>query len=87
MSKEGRYERVYEQIHQLVEKVPNPLSRMATINAILHHKMDHFFWTGFYLLQDNQLLVGPYQGPLACLSLKIRDCGSCFQQGQSNGNT
>ena len=50
---------------------------MATINAVLHHKMETFFWTGFYLLQDGKLQVGPYQGALACINL-AKDTGVCW---------
>ncbi len=50
---------------------------MATILAILHHKMDYFFWTGFYLLHDDKLQVGPYQGSLACINL-AKDTGVCW---------
>jgi len=50
---------------------------MATIIAVLHHKMEYFFWTGFYLLQDGKLQVGPYQGSLACINL-ARDTGVCW---------
>lgn len=50
---------------------------MSTIVAVLHHKMDYFFWTGFYLLQDGKLQVGPYQGSLACIDLK-KDTGVCW---------
>lgn len=42
---------------------------MATINAVLYHKMDTFFWCGFYLFQEDKLQVGPYQGALACINL------------------
>jgi len=42
---------------------------MATINAVLYHKMDYFFWCGFYLIQEDKLQVGPYQGALACIDL------------------
>ncbi len=65
----GRYGRMYSQIESYMKKCENPISRMATISAVLHHKMDYFFWTGFYLLHDNRLLVGPYQGPVACQEL------------------
>jgi GAF domain-containing protein len=51
---------------------------MATINAVLHHKMDGFFWVGFYLLQDDRLIVGPYQGPVACLELP-KNKGVCWE--------
>lgn len=50
---------------------------MATVVAVLHHKMEHFFWTGFYLLHDGKLQVGPYQGSLACIDLK-KDTGVCW---------
>ena len=76
--KSGRYERMHKQIKDLVDKSSNnSLSNMATICAVLHHKMDYFFWTGFYLLQDGKLQVTTYQGPLACIDLK-KDQGVCW---------
>ncbi len=62
--KAGRYHRIYLQLTDLLTKTSDPLARMATINALLYHKMDGFFWTGFYLLHDGDLIVGPYQGPV-----------------------
>jgi len=50
---------------------------MATIVAVLHHKMSDFFWTGFYLLDKGELIVGPYQGSLACIKLK-KNTGVCW---------
>jgi GAF domain-containing protein len=50
---------------------------MATIAAVLHHKMEGYFWTGFYLLKDGELLVGPYQGPAACQVLE-KNRGVCW---------
>ncbi len=76
-SKAGRYERVIEQVSKLVTATSNPISRMATISALLHHKMKNFFWTGFYLLDGHQLVIGPYQGPVACLNLK-KNSGVCW---------
>lgn len=55
----------------------NPIAAMATIAAVLHNKFDHFFWTGFYLLQDEELIVGPYQGSVACIKLK-KNTGVCW---------
>jgi L-methionine (R)-S-oxide reductase len=75
--KAGRYARVYTQIEDLLDKSNNPISAMATIVAVLHHKMENFFWTGFYLLQDGKLQVGPYQGSLACIDLKV-NIGVCW---------
>ncbi len=50
---------------------------MATINAVLYHKMDYFFWCGFYLMQEDKLQVGPYQGALACINL-AKNTGVCW---------
>ena len=75
--KKGRYERIYQQLEALLLKTANPVSRMASITALLHHKMDGFFWTGFYLLTSEKLCVGPYQGPLACQELE-KDKGVCW---------
>lgn len=75
--KEGRYQRLYEQIEGLLKKSPSQLARMATVNAVLHHKMEYFFWTGFYLLNKGELTVGPYQGPPACQVLE-KDKGVCW---------
>nr|MBP8791364.1 GAF domain-containing protein [Breznakibacter sp.] len=60
-----KYDRLCDQLLSLTADKPNAISRMATIAAVLHHKMQGFFWTGFYLLDEGELMVGPYQGPLA----------------------
>ncbi|MFA6805783.1 MAG: GAF domain-containing protein [Bacteroidales bacterium] len=75
--KERKYERIISQLNEQLTKTNNPLSRMSTIIAILHNKMDDFFWTGYYHLIDGQLLVGAYQGSLACQILQ-KDKGVCW---------
>ncbi|MGC8917258.1 MAG: GAF domain-containing protein [Thermoanaerobaculum sp.] len=74
--KRQRYQRIKAQLLELFGKTSDPIARMATVAALLHHKMPGFSWTGFYLLRPPQqpgaepdLVVGPYQGPLACLWL------------------
>ncbi len=74
---EKRYKRIYDQLQELVPKTENKVTRMATVAAILHHKMANFFWTGFYILVDGELIVGPYQGPLACQVLE-KQKGVCW---------
>jgi len=68
----GRYDRIYEQLKELIEgKSPTLTAAMATTCAVLHHKMPHHFWTGFYLVAGgDRLHVGPYQGPVACQILE-----------------
>ena len=72
-----RYKRVLIQIEELIQKATDPLARMSTIIAILHHKFDYFFWTGFYRLIDGELTVSCYQGSVACLVLE-KHTGVCW---------
>jgi len=53
--KARRYERIIVQLSELLTKTNNPLSRMATIIAVLHNKMDNFSWTGYYHLIEGEL--------------------------------
>ncbi|HPR18436.1 MAG TPA: GAF domain-containing protein, partial [Candidatus Cloacimonadota bacterium] len=76
-NKSNRYKRIISQITDLIQKTPDPLARMSTIVAILHHKFDYFFWTGFYRLVDGELTVCCYQGSVACLVL-AKHTGVCW---------
>jgi len=73
----NRYERIFNQLKELLQRTDNRIARMATVASILHHKMPHYFWTGFYIHTNNDLTVGPYQGPLACQVLE-REKGVCW---------
>ncbi len=75
--KQGRYQRIYLQLEEILPKTKDPFARMSSIIAVLHNKMDGFFWTGFYFLKDNKLIVGQYQGPVACQEL-TKDEGVCW---------
>jgi L-methionine (R)-S-oxide reductase len=72
-----RYQRIYAQLGELLAGTKNKIACMATMAALLHHKMPHFFWTGFYCLDNGELTVGPYQGSLACLVLE-KEQGVCW---------
>lgn len=83
----GRYARIYDQLAKLFAdygSAADSFARMATIAALLHHKMPHFFWTGFYRWNGEDLVVGPYQGPLACAVLERGKgvCLECIRQEQ-----
>lgn len=69
-SKEKKYERIHQQLQDLLSKDTSLIAQLATINAILYHKFPSFFWVGFYFHSNNRLLVGPYQGPVACQELE-----------------
>jgi GAF domain-containing protein len=82
---EERYRRIYEQLKDLLKKTDDKIAKMATIAALLHHKMSHFFWTGFYRIVNDELTVGPYQGPLACQVLEKNKgvCWTCINRRES----
>ena len=77
IQKENRYKRILDQIEKLIQKTTDPFARMSTIAAILHHKFDYFFWTGFYQLVDEELTICCYQGSVACLVLE-KHKGVCW---------
>ncbi|MBP7147645.1 MAG: GAF domain-containing protein [Acidobacteria bacterium] len=81
----ARYERIASQLEDLFRKTTDREARMATAAAVLHHKMPHFFWTGFYRLVGEDLVVGPYQGPLACAVLPRRTgvCWAALAEGRT----
>lgn len=76
------YERIYDQLESLIKgKSPNLIAAMATMSAVLHAKLKHHFWTGFYFVaNESELHVGPYQGAVACQVLK--DHGVCFNSAR-----
>jgi len=79
----ARYERLYEQLRDLIEdKSPDLQAAMATLCAVLHAKMQHHFWTGFYFVKsEDELHVGPYQGPVACQILERQ--GVCLHAART----
>jgi len=83
--KEERYCRIEAQLKELLKKDGDTISKMATIVAVLHPKMPHFFWTGFYRLVEDELIAGPYQGPVACQTLDRTKgvCRACVNRNES----
>ena len=77
LNKETRYQRLFSQIEALLTATDDPDARMATVIAVLHHKMDYFFWTGLYFLKNGELTVKMYQGAVACQILK-KHTGVCW---------
>jgi L-methionine (R)-S-oxide reductase len=70
--KAQRYAAVAEEIAAVLAGEPNVTARMATVASMLTASFDHFFWTGFYVVDPDkreELVVGPYQGTLGCLRI------------------
>jgi L-methionine (R)-S-oxide reductase len=71
-AKAARYAAVAEEIASVLAGEPNLTARMATVASMLANSFDHYFWTGFYMVdadKPNELVVGPYQGTLGCLRI------------------
>ncbi|MGM9803427.1 MAG: GAF domain-containing protein [Muribaculaceae bacterium] len=64
-TKEQKYALLYEQICSVMQGEPDAIANMANVASMLHHTFD-FWWTGFYRVIDGILVLGPFQGPLAC---------------------
>jgi GAF domain-containing protein len=72
-----RYERIAEQLAELLAKCDDRTAHCATSAALLHHKAPGVSWTGFYFLKGGELVVDAYQGPVACQVLE-RHVGVCW---------
>ena len=86
MGREQLYETVCAQLASLVGDAPDFVSVMASTAALLNDTFEHFFWVGFYLpAEDGSLVVGPYQGPLACMRLPAGKgvCGDCYTRRET----
>lgn len=85
--KAERYAALAEEIAAVLEGEPNLTARMATVASMLAASFDHFFWTGFYVVDPDkprELVVGPYQGTLGCLRIAFGRgvCGTAAETGE-----
>jgi GAF domain-containing protein len=83
-TKEGKYKELLPQIKALVEEETDLIANLANISAALKESL-HFFWVGFYLVKENQLVLGPFQGPVACTRINKGKgvCGTVWQKGET----
>lgn len=83
-TKVERYEGLFPQIKSVVEAETDLIANMANIAAMLHETFG-FWWTGFYRVLDEQLVLGPFQGPLACTRIRKGRgvCGTAWQKGKT----
>ena len=79
--KSEKYALLYKQIVALTEGEPDPIANMANIAAMIHSTFG-FWWTGFYRVLDGELVLGPFQGPLACSRIKYGKgvCGTAWKE-------
>lgn len=83
-TKAERYALLTRQIEAVVAGETDMIARMANVASMIHHTFG-FWWTGFYRTVGNELILGPFQGPLACTRIAFGRgvCGTAWRQGQT----
>ena len=87
MTKAEIYRETGREIEAVLEGETNMVARMATLSCLLHQAFDHYFWTGFYVVdpeKTEELVIGPYQGTLGCLRIPYSRgvCGAAARTGE-----
>ena len=83
-AKKDKYGLVYKQVEALVEGEDDTIANMSNIAALLHTTFG-FWWTGFYIVRGDELVLGPFQGPVACSRIPFGRgvCGTSWQRKES----
>ena len=82
-SKEEKYQSLLPQIKALIEGESDNIANMANICAAIKYGLN-FFWVGFYLVKNTQLVLGPFQGPVACTRINLGKgvCGTSWKNNE-----
>lgn len=77
----NKYSVLYEQIKSLTDGEDDPIANMANISSMIHQTFG-FWWTGFYRVSGSELVLGPFQGPLACSRIPFGRgvCGTAWKE-------
>ncbi len=83
-SKQEQYESLIPQIQGLLQGENNLIANLANISAALKEQFN-WWWVGFYWIHEDELVLGPFQGPVACTRIKKGRgvCGGAWQQGKT----
>lgn len=84
MSKSAQYALLLKQLRSLVEGESDPVANLANAASAIH-EMFGFWWTGFYLVRDKELVLGPFQGPVACTRIPYGRgvCGTAWARAET----
>ena len=84
LSKAEKYEVLLPQLQALLNGETDMIANMANVSAALH-EVFQFFWTGFYIVRNDVLVVGPFQGPIACSRIAYGHgvCGAAWAQAET----
>ena len=84
MNKTEKYQQLYKQLESLLDGESDQIANMANMAALIHETFG-FWWTGFYIVKDEQLVLGPFQGPVACTRIPYGQgvCGTAWQRQET----
>ena len=84
MSKGAQYDLILRQLAALLEGEEDGIAKMANVAAVLHESFG-FWWTGFYRVAGEELILGPFQGPVACMHIPFGKgvCGTAWKRNAS----
>ena len=84
MKKTEKYRLLERQVAALLEGETDVIAKMANVAAVLHETFG-FWWTGFYRVQGDELVLGPFQGPVACMHIPFGKgvCGTAWKRNET----
>lgn len=84
MTKSDKYQELYKTIESVISGESDQIANMANTAALLHEAFG-FWWTGFYIIKDEQLVLGPFQGPVACTRIGFGKgvCGTSWERRET----
>ena len=84
MTKTEKYQELYKQLQSLLSGEDDQIANMANMAALIHETFG-FWWTGFYIVKGEQLVLGPFQGPIACTRIPYGKgvCGTAWQRQET----
>lgn len=79
------YQEMNAQLKALVETNPYWISNLSNAAALIYNTLEDLNWAGFYLMQDGQLILGPFQGKIACMQIKVGRgvCGTAVAENKT----
>jgi len=82
LTKEERYRQLMPQVKALIADESDLIANMANICGAMKYAMEGIFWVGFYFVKGGELVLGPYQGPVACTRIQIPNgvCGAAAER-------
>ncbi len=81
----NKYTQLLKQAQELIEAEPHPLPSLANVSALIFSMLPDLNWVGFYLMSGGELLLGPFQGKVACIRIPVGQgvCGSAVSENRT----